>query len=146
MHSNSKIYFFQNLHLTIGDLDIPISDFKLIEITLNIPKILRYHMIFTCRLTFQPVAAPATAPTPHSHWSALFILSLSHRCHTWRNVWATGFREVPPNMAWIFRPYSGVGWPVWPKPVRIFRTCFKYSDHIRSYFWIFEALKKGRKI
>ena len=60
--------------MTLGNPLNPIPpplppDFKLMEtnfkyyhkITLEIPKNLSYHMIFTCRLTFLPAAAPALA-------------------------------------------------------------------------------------
>ena len=53
----------------------PPPNFKIVEImwekyhctALKIPEILRCHMIFTCRLIFQPAAAPAPVATPDIH-------------------------------------------------------------------------------
>ena len=50
--------------MTFGNLDPP-PNFKVAEIifeyyqcaALKIPEILRYYMIFTCKLIFQPIAA-----------------------------------------------------------------------------------------
>ena len=88
MHRSSIIHFFENLHLmTFVELDPPPPSFKFIGITfryhpcicLKIPKILRYHMIYHCRLTYDP--AGAAAISEHVQTLGLNILPCPLHCH-----------------------------------------------------------------
>ena len=61
--------------MTFGGLTPP-PTFKLNKVNfkyhhyicLKIPENLRYHMIFHCKLTYDPAGAGATAPAPYFQW------------------------------------------------------------------------------